>query len=311
MLYLDQLPDPNLPPTAVTIGVFDGVHRGHQALLAEACTAAQEQGIISAALTFDPHPSAVFSPARTPELLGTLSERADRLHEYGVEAVIVARFDREFAAQTPDAFIQEVLRDRLRAQVVVVGDDFRFGCNRTGDINELRAAGDRFGFMVRVVPPVFIGGTPARSTTVRQLLVGGKVVEAADLLGRPYALSGVVVRGRQLGRTIGFPTANLQTEPGILVPATGIYAAGATLEDGRKIRAAVSIGTNPTVTPEATTRTVEAYLMEGFSEDIYDQRLTLHFSHFLRPMLKLDSLEALIERMHSDVAQANHLLGAV
>jgi riboflavin kinase / FMN adenylyltransferase len=248
--------------------------------------------------------------ARVPELLGTLEERGALLREYGAGAVVVARFDRAFAALTPDEFIEDVLLGRLRARVVVVGDDFRFGCNRAGDVNALRQAGERHGFAVRVTPPIFVEGTPARSTVVRQLLAGGRVAEAANLLGRPYALAGVVVRGRQLGRTIGFPTANLQTAPGVLVPAAGVYAAWATLADGQSVRAAVSIGTNPTVTPEATARTVEAYLMDGFTGDLYDQPLTLRFAHYLRPTLKFDSLDALIERMRDDVAEADRLLGA-
>ncbi|MDX1935266.1 MAG: bifunctional riboflavin kinase/FAD synthetase [Capsulimonadales bacterium] len=287
-------------PLAVCLGVFDGVHRGHQALLERA--ARFEWPVV--AVTFDPHPAALLSPNRTPPMLGTLTERAEWLHHYGARQVLVARFDRAFAAMAPEEFIATVLRDRLSARVVVVGEDFRFGCDRSGDVETLRLAGQRAGFLVEAVGPVFVGGVPARSTTVRQMLSAGRVEEAALLLGRPYRLSGTVTRGKQLGRTIGFPTANLAVPPEILVPAAGIYAAAANLSDGSRCRAAVSIGTNPTVTPENRERTVEAFLMDGFAGDLYDQALSLEFFAFLRPMLTFESLEALVEQMGRDVAEA-------
>ncbi|GAB4456973.1 MAG: bifunctional riboflavin kinase/FAD synthetase [Armatimonadaceae bacterium] len=306
--YLHKLTESELPPTALAIGVFDGVHRGHQALLVAAGEAAAEFAAVPAALTFDPHPSAIFAPARTPLLLGTLSERAALLHRYGISEVVVAHFDRAFAAQTPDAFISEVLLHRLRVRAVIVGDDFRFGCDRTGNVALLKSAGERHGFAVRVMAPVFVEGTPARSTAIRHLLAGGKVAEAEALLGRPYTLSGTVVRGRQLGRTIGFPTANLQTAPGILIPAAGVYAGYAHLSSGERVRTAISIGTNPTVTPHATERTVEAFLMDDFSRDLYHHSLTLEFAAYLRPTLKFDSLDTLVAQMHQDVALARQLL---
>jgi riboflavin kinase/FMN adenylyltransferase len=288
-------------PLAVCIGVFDGVHRGHQALLSHA---ASVQGAISAAFTFDPHPAAVFAPARVPEMLGTLTERAALLRHYGAERVVVARFDRAFAAQTPAEFIEHILVEKLRAKAVIIGDDFRFGCDRTGNVDTLRAAGDKYGFTVDVVPPVFVQGVPARSTAIRQMLNGGEAEEASRLLGRPYRLAGEVVPGRKLGRTIGFPTANLETPKGILVPAAGVYAGIAELPNGEHWRAAISIGTNPTVAPENHIRTVEAFLMDGFDGDLYDQTVALHFHAFLRPTLKFDSIDALIEQMRRDVAEA-------
>jgi riboflavin kinase / FMN adenylyltransferase len=298
-------------PLSLTIGVFDGVHRGHQALLSAAGESAHETSSHTAALTFDPHPSQIFAPSRVPPLLGTLEERAKLLRQYGASEVIVARFDRAFAALTPTEFIQNILREKLRVRSVIVGEDFRFGCDRTGDVAALHEAGERFGFTVHVVPPVFVNGVPARSTTIRQMLGGGEVSEAARLLGRPYTLSGTVVTGKQLGRTLGFPTANLSTAPNILVPAEGIYAAYATLpETGERFRAAVSIGTNPTVSPQSSVRTVEAYLMDGFSRDIYGKPLELAFHYRLRGTVKFDSLDALIQQMHRDVAESERLLTA-
>jgi riboflavin kinase / FMN adenylyltransferase len=308
--WLHDLPSSDLPPTlALTIGVFDGVHRGHQALLAAAREAGARIGATPAALTFDPHPSAVFAPLRVPPLLGTLEERAELLRRYGASEVIVARFDRAFAALTPDEFVQNILLGQLRTHALIVGEDFRFGCDRTGDVTTLRAAGERLGFVVHIVPPVFVNGVPARSTTIRHMLAGGEVAEAARLLGRPYAITGNVIHGKQLGRTLGFPTANLATPPQILVPAEGIYAGRAHLpRTGETFRAAISIGTNPTVTPQSHVRTVEAYLMDGFDRDLYERPLTIEFHHRLRGTEKFDSLDALVAQMHRDVEETARLL---
>jgi riboflavin kinase/FMN adenylyltransferase len=304
--WLHEISSPtNGAACVVTIGVFDGVHRGHRALL----TAARATDLPVVALTFDPHPAAVFSPGRLPELLGTLDERIARLSAAGADRVVVARFDRALAAQTPETFAQEILARRLGAQVVVVGTDFRFGCDRRGDIETLRALGVRLGFSVTVVPPVFVDGIPARSTTVRQMLSGGEADEAARLLGRAYTLSGTVVRGRQLGRTIGYPTANLSWEDGLLVPAAGIYAGYARREDSTVWRTAISIGTNPTVV-DGGPSTVEAYLMDGFAGDLYDQRLDLAFVHRLRATVTFESLDALIAQIGRDVAEAADRLPA-
>ena len=279
--------------TALTIGVFDGVHRGHQALL----TTAKASGLPVRALTFDPHPAALLSPGRTPKLLGTLDGRVARLQEYGADRVQVISFDHAFAALTPDSFINTILKPHQPA-LIVVGEDFRFGCERRGNVEALRAA----GLEVAVVPGVFIEGVPARSTVIRQMLAGGQVGEATRLLGRPYTLTGEVVHGRKLGRTIGYPTANLATHPSLLIPAAGVYAGQATLEGGRIFPAAISIGTNPTVTDNGLL-TVEAFLMDGFDEEIYGQALTLSFVQFLRGTVKFESLEALLEQMAADIAQ--------
>ncbi|MGC4047950.1 MAG: bifunctional riboflavin kinase/FAD synthetase [Armatimonas sp.] len=275
---------------AVTIGIFDGVHKGHQALL----QAAQATGLSALALTFDPHPATLFSPARVPLLLGTVEERDALLRAHGVDTVVIQPFDRAFAALTPDDFVREVLLDGLNAGAIIVGEDFRFGCDRRGDISALRQAGDRHDFKVIVVPPVFLDGTPVRSTTIRQLLSGGQTEAAARLLGRPYSLSGVVVRGRQLGRQLGFPTANLAIPAGQLIPAPGVYA-------GRvgECLAAISVGVNITVDPDAAP-TVEAYLLDFFG-DLYDQHLTFQFEKFLRPMQKFDGLDTLISAIRADV----------
>lgn len=249
------------------------------------------------ALTFDPHPATLLSPARTPQMLGTLRERVDLLKANGANEVQVLAFDRALAAQTPDEFITNILQP-LAPALLVVGEDFRFGCERRGDVSTLRS----LGLEVRVVPPVFIDGIPARSTTIRQMVAGGQVGEAARLLGRPYLLSGEVVHGRKLGRTIGYPTANLASETGVLVPASGVYAGYVRLADGRLCRAAISVGTNPTVTVQGPV-TVEAFLLDGFNEDLYGQRIAVAFVHFLRGTVQFPGLEPLLVQMAQDVAQ--------
>ena len=294
-------------PLAVALGVFDGVHRGHQALLARAAEMAHTHNLTPAALTFDPHPAALFAPARAPLLLGTIAERTHLLHRYGAEVVVVAPFDRAFAALTPDEFVRDILRGRLQAGAVVVGDDFRFGCDRTGDVSFLRRAGAEAGFAVEVVPPVFVAGVPARSSAIRHMIAGGEVGEAARLLGRPYALTGPVVHGRKMGRTLGYPTANLETPAGVLVPGAGVYAGLIHLASGTTHRTAISVGDNPTVTINGP-RTVEAFVMDGFAGDLYDQTVTVEFHHLLRPMVKFDGLDALIAQMARDVEQAATLV---
>lgn len=305
IVRFDQLPPKGFSKSVVAIGVFDGVHRGHQALLREAARiAATIEGGESVALTFDPHPAAVFAPGRVPSLLGTLSERAALLQVHGAESVVVADFDRAFAAWTPDEFARAI-SCRLGAHTVIVGEDFRYGCDRSGDTAALRRDGIRHGFAVEIIPAVFVNGIPARSTTIRQMLSGGQPEEATHLLGRPYALRGDVVHGKQLGRTIGYPTANLDSAPGILVPAPGIYAGWVHLGDERH-RAAISIGDNPTVAPQGITlpRTVEAYLLDDFDRDIYGARIGIDFVSLLRPMEKFDGLPALMRQMARDVTEA-------
>ena len=259
-----------------------------------------------AALTFDPLAAALFAPpAQIPRLLGTLDERAQLLRRAGAEQVWVARFDRALADLSPGDFVH-VVREHLNARVLVVGDDFRFGKNRAGDAAFLRQAGQTENFTVCIVPPVLVDGIPARSTRIRAHIANGHVEKAARLLGRNYTLTGTVAHGRKMGRTLGFPTANLDFSPALLAPGAGVYAGYVYLANGEKRRAAISVGTNPTVTPgEDALHTVEAYVMDGFSGDLYDQTVTMEFVLLLRPMVKFDGLDALIAQMHRDVDEAS------
>ena len=304
--YLSDAPDKDAPPSAVALGVFDGVHVGHQALIFAAQTEAAQTGSVPVALTFDPPPSEWFAPSQEARLLSPLDVRAELLRGAGAEAVWVARFDGQFAALSPTDFVQTVLRQKLNAHAVVIGEDFQFGKNRGGNADFLRKAGQKYGFMVRVVPTVLVDGVPARSTTIRQFVREGRVQDAARLLGRPYALHGTVAHGRKMGRTLGYPTANLKFPPALLAPKDGVYAGRVFLhETNETFRAAISVGTNPTVTPgENAPRTVEAYLMDGFSGDLYNRTISVSFVHFLRPTVKFDGLPALIAQMNRDVDEA-------
>lgn len=268
-------------------------------MLAAAVAEAGRTGAVPTALTFDPHPAVLLAPSRVPLLLSSLDERVALLQSAGAAQVIVEPFDARLGALTPAEFAERVLVGRLRASTVVVGDDFRFGCHRSGDIATLKELGARLGFTVRVIPPVLVDGVPARSSVVRQMVADSRVEAAARLLGRPLTRSGTVVRGRQLGRTIGFPTANLEVPAGLSVPGAGVYAGRAFVPQG-VFAAAISVGVNVTV-DETAPSTVEAYLLD-FDDDLYDRPLTLEFVAHLRGMVKFDGLAALSAQIAQDVA---------
>lgn len=293
------------PGSAVAVGVFDGVHQGHRALVNAARAAVATHGGPVAALTFDPHPLDILRPGSDIPLLGTLDERCALLRDSGVEQVAVARFCKEFAAQDPEAFARNILLERLGARTVVVGDDFRFGAGQAGNTAVLRALGQTLGFDVVVVPEWRLDGLAARSTVIRGLLEAGDVGKAGQLLGRAYALPGTVVPGRRLGRTIGFPTANLGSEPRRVVPDAGVYAGWARGSFGRRM-AAVSVGVNVTIDPNAEP-TVEAHLLD-FDADLYGQRITLEFCERLRGMVRFDGLPALVAQIQADVENTRNLL---
>ena len=294
-----------LRDTAVAIGVFDGVHRGHQEILHQTVREARSQGLTPAILTFDIHPSELFAPDASPSYVATLERRARLIerHGGGIETVGVARFDRAFAVLSPEAFVADVLEARLGARHVLVGADFCYGKSRAGTVTTLLGAGARCGFAVTVVPPVLIDGERVSSTQIRGLVAEGDLPAARGLLGHPFVLEGTVVTGKQLGRTLGYPTANLSPlGPRLLVPGDGIYAAYALLADGRTVRSAVSVGTNPTTDTDGG-RKIEAYLMDGFSEDLYGQPLSLDFREKVRDTQKFDGLDALMTQMARDVEQ--------
>lgn len=292
--------------SVVAIGNFDGVHLGHQALLARAQAAAgvHPWGV----LTFDPHPARFFAPALAPPMIMPLQRRLSVIGELGAHFVLVETFDAALASLTPHAFVHDYLHRKLQVSRVVVGYDFAFGKGRKGSTEDLKTLAAGLGIGVDVMAAVGVNGLVCSSTKIREFVLEGRVEGAALLLGRPFALEGVVVKGAQRGRQLGYPTANVAAETE-LVPRAGIYAGWAYVADGlgeRAVRAAVSVGTNPTFT-QAGTISIEAYLLD-FSGDLYGQRLRVEFVVRLRDERRFESLEALVAAISNDVEQARQLL---
>jgi len=320
---LDAVPA-DLGRTVVTLGTFDGVHVGHRAVLSRLVRRAHEEPAVPAvAITFDPHPAQVLSPDRAPELITSLDQRLELMADAGVDAALVLEFTRELAQWSPHRFVEDVVVGRLQARSMVVGADTRFGHRNAGDVQTLRDLGEEHGFDVDVVAelaPQRAAGEPATgrwsSSDIRSALAEGDVARAARGLGRPHRLSGVVVHGDHRGRELGFPTANLEPGAHGLVPADGVYAGwmlrpeAAGLTDHRTDRvlpAAVSIGTNPTF--DGTQRRVEAYVLDRTDLDLYGERVRLELVERLRPTLRFDSVEALVEQMGQDVERCREVLG--
>ena len=311
-----RLTDPHdLPadfgPTVVTLGNFDGVHRGHAAVMQRVAQEAHARGLKSVAVTFEPHPLAVLAPDKAPEMLTGMKDRLFLLEQLGLNAVVVMPFTRELAAQTPREFVETTFVDALHARCVVVGKDTRFGVKNSGDITTLSELGGEFGFDVIALDDV---GTGVRwsSSQVRELIAGGKVDEAAEVLGRNHCVVGEVVKGFQRGRELGFPTANLARDAEGVVPADGVYAGWlvrrSLAQDDPEYRlpAAISVGTNPTF--DIPERTVEAYVLDRTDLDLYGEIVAVEFVQHLRGNVKFDSIEALIEQMTRDVEAARDLL---
>jgi len=284
--------------TSVAIGIFDGVHRGHQEILAEAA----KHGAVTV-LTFHPHPTSIFAPERTPSALVNLEDRIALLKEHGAKDVVVLPFTREFASKSPDEFIQEVLIEELGATHVTVGANFTFGHKAAGNVEYLK--NHAHGFGVSAVKLEENRGSAISSSRIRTLIVDGDVERANELLSRPFYLRGPVVHGEKRGRTIGYPTANIGLAENATIPADGVYAGWLTVGDHRW-QAAISIGTNPTF-PGVRGRQVEAYAIDQLDLDLYDQEAKLEFGYRLRDTLKFDGLEPLLVQMKEDCLQAKRL----
>jgi len=291
--------------SVVTIGVFDGVHRGHQATIGYAVKRARELGEASVVLTFDPHPSEVVRPGSHPAVLTTQERKAELIEELGVDALCVEPFTREFSKLSAEEFVHDVLVEDLHAAEVVVGENFRFGHKAAGDVELLERLGRRFGFTVTAAPLLADDATVYSSTYVRSCVAGGDVAAAAAALGRPHRLEGVVIRGDQRGRELGFPTANLLCGRYAAIPADGVYA-GWLIRGGKQLPAAVSVGTNPTFA--GTERRVEAFVLD-FSGDLYGERVALDFVAHLRPTVRFDTIETLVAAISDDVVRTRAVLG--
>ena len=286
--------------TSVAIGIFDGVHAGHQEILAEA----SRHGRV-VALTFYPHPTSIFAPERTPSAIVSLDDRIALLELNGASEVVVVEFTKEFSSKSPDEFIQEVLVNQLHATHVTGGANFTFGHKASGNVDYLKKHAQ--GFDVSAVELKEDRGSAISSTRIRNLIVDGDVERAAELLTRPYALAGIVVHGEKRGRTIGYPTANLGLSEHATIPADGIYAGWLTVGDHRWA-SAISIGTNPTF-PGVRGRQVEAYAIDQEGLDLYDQDATIEFVARLRDTLKFDGLDPLLAQMAKDCDSAKKILG--
>jgi riboflavin kinase/FMN adenylyltransferase len=288
----------------VAIGIFDGVHQGHQAILSRAKELSNGRGLI--ALTFDPHPMQVFDPDHAPTMLVSLERRVQLLKQFGVDVVVVCDFDRDFAAKAPEEFVTEVLLKQLQISGVVVGQNFTYGHKAAGKVSDLTVSGNQHGFFAEAVSLQEIGGEIVSSTKIREAVTRGEVEVAARMLTRPHRLEGVVVHGEKRGREIGYPTANLGFSTAFnTIPADGVYAGWLEVDD-RRWPSAISIGTNPTFIGERSTQ-VEAYALDQTGLELYDKGANIDFGWRLRDTVKFDGLEPLLEQMKNDCDRARKL----
>ena len=303
---------PDSVGTVLTIGAYDGVHRGHRKVIAEVCRLAEERGLGSAVVTFDRHPASVVRPESAPLLLTDLEQKLELLAATGVDQTLVVPFDEQRAAETAEDFVTNVLVGCLKVKLIVVGEDFHFGFRRLGNVALLREMGQALGFAVTGLGLVGMDGEPARvheqvsSTFIRRALGRGDLDRANAMLGRPYEVRGTVIKGDQRGRTLGFPTANVRVDGSILLPADGVYAGRVELPSGERRDAALSLGTRPHFFNDGDLL-LEAHLID-FSGDLYGQEVNVSFEKNLRPQQKFENLEALVAQLEKDVASATQWL---
>lgn len=294
---LDQIPN-DFANTAVTIGKFDGVHLGHQELLRQVTDIADEHLLASVVLTFDRHPDALLNPSECKLPLIGPSQKIALIEARGIDATLTLEFDHALAALSPEDFVKSVLVDRLKAKAVVVGAGFRFGSRGSGSVDKLRELGRTLGFRVYEIPKVMVGERAVSTTLVRELLDAGKVVAAAELLGRNHTNVGVIEHGLKIGRTIGFPTANMSRDCEGFLPLDGVYG-GWLHVDGEKLPAAHSVGINETF--QAVPRLVESFVLDRKDLDLYGKTVTLEYVEFIRPAAKFDGVESLVAEINRDI----------
>jgi riboflavin kinase/FMN adenylyltransferase len=305
----------DLGRTVVTIGMYDGVHRGHQKLIGAAVARARAMRRPALLLTFDPHPAEVIRPGSHPAILTSMDRKAELVAELGVDAMCVLPFTQEFMRLPPETFTHTVLVEHLHAAQVVVGDNFTYGHKAAGTVATLTQEGRRFGFAVEDVPLAEDtsddGEVTISSTYIRACVAAGDMESAARALGRAHRVDGVVVRGDRRGRALGYPTANVETPPFTAIPADGVYAGHLVLRDPSGVAAgrhpaAISVGTNPTF--QGSRRTVEAFLLD-FEGDLYGEHVGIEFAARLRPMAAFPGVEELLAAMARDVEETRALLG--
>lgn len=284
------------PPLALSLGMFDGVHKGHQSIIHHLTTVAQNRNLQSSILSFWPHPRLVFNPQEDLKLLSTRTEKTELLEKFGIQNLFLKEFDEVFRNLTGEEFVRQILVERLNVKYLTVGYDHVFGKGRSGDFHLLQKLAPELGFEVEKMEAVNLHNHNISSTKIRSALENGNITEANAMLGYSYPISGKVIHGAKLGRTIGYPTANLEVAPYKLLPKNGAYITEVII-NGEKYQGMASIGTNPTVNGQKLS--TEVYIL-NFERDIYDAHITLHFREFLHEEIKFPSVEKLIEKLDED-----------
>ena len=308
MIQVDSLAQvPNdMKPTVVTIGKFDGIHLGHQQLIAETISIAENQMLTPALITFDRHPSEVLQAGEVPSALIGPNTKSQLLDEAGIELMLSAHFDQDFANLSARDFVKNYLVDGLDAKAVIIGEGFRFGADARGDVPLLRELGQEFGFMVFEIPSLQYEGRNVSTSWIRELLLAGDVTTAAKLLGRNHATVGEVEHGLKIGREIGFPTANMSRESEGLLPRDAVYA-GWLYVDGQRYMSALSVGINETFT--AVPRLLEAHVIDERGLDLYGKIITCEYVEFIRPAAKFSGVEELVAEINRDLDKIRSILG--
>ena len=303
---------PEDPGTVLTIGAYDGVHRGHRSVIYEVCRLASERDLRSAVVTFDRHPASVVRPESAPLLLTELDQKIEQLSTTGIDLTLVVPFDENRAAESAEDFIDNVLVQCLKVKHVVVGEDFHFGRHRLGNVDLLRTIGKEKGFTVTGMGLVGLEGKPARdheqvsSTFIRQALGEGNLGRANNMLGREYEVLGVVTAGDGRGKELGFPTANVRINSSVLLPADGVYAGWIELANGSIHGTAISLGTRPHFYTDGDLL-LEAHILD-FDANLYEEEVRVRFVEYLRPQKKFDNLQFLINQLELDVQKTKELL---
>lgn len=293
-------------PSAVTVGKFDGIHKGHQKLIQALKSAADEHALQSVVVTFDRHPDALLNPAHCKLPLIGPHQKRDLIGATGIDVLLTLKFDEALAQLSPEQFVQQILVDGLKAKIVLVGEDFKFGHKGSGDVQTLHDLGQQLGFEVRVISSAEIGGQKISTSRIRAALDEGNVTEAAQMLGHVHTSVGIIEHGLKIGRTIGFPTANMARDCEGYLPLDGVYA-GWLIADGVRYPAAHSVGINETF--QAVPRLVESHVLDRDDLDLYDKVVTLEFIEFVRPAAKFNGVDDLVVAINRDLDKTREILG--
>jgi riboflavin kinase/FMN adenylyltransferase len=310
MEVITALPEPHRQdPSVVAIGVFDGVHVGHEYVLDRVTRLASERDLRPTVLTFQTHPAKTLRPENAPKLLTTVDQKVELFAKHGIECAFVLPFDEEFAQTSAADFLDDLLLARVGARAIIVGADFHFGVDRQGNVDTLIEASEHGDFTVEVLElePLTEGSEPVSSTAIRRALAGGRVADAAAMLGRPYEVDGVVIEGDRRGRTIGFPTANIPVSLDRAWPADAVYAGFFTRENGDRYPCAINIGRRPTFYEHAEHSILEAHLLD-FDGDLYGELARVEFIEFLRSEHRFDGIDALAAQLKQDIERAREVL---